>query len=532
MGIVIMNIFPFSRYLKKDEKLSCFFFFHYSKRMMNAIAGVQLVLVTVIFLSFLVNLFLRVINLFLSFMAFLMLIIGVILFPVFFFKLRLSREAFYIKQVSFFILREFTMILETTGSLIDAIIMVIKGRYPYYSELFRKSLYLSHFESNLTSILVRELNKLPFLETNAYFFRLLENWSSTTTFLSQFKFEIENALQVELYGWNKSIDTYFSYYLALAAICPPIISILLILNDALLHFFWLIFLIYIFVLLLGSPFSIFYEMAGSWNVPLDEKRQSPIRMSNFLSRLRDLLMEGLPYDRAVVQSITSNEKSALQTVSKVKLFFDLGMDIYHKDIRKHIIGLIGEKVFTLVRMCRKFFSYSRHESLKVLSELISGFRMMEALIEETFEMIKAERKRLYITLGISLIVMGMLTNILGMFKLVSLLSSGKGIITLERMIRRTDITYSEILRTNEIFKEKVIIAIYSFILCMFPALFSPPELSKSMVITSSIGKFDRSVIKEKLKDYFFIFFLRLKRSLSWYALYMVSMLLFSKILVF
>ena len=461
----------FSYFLQKNEKLKKLFFYHHGPNFLRLVEIIQLLLVLGLVVIVIINWALRLVDLLMLSIGVVFILLGVVFVPPVFYGIRHNQEALFIKQVGLMVLYEFTIILESTKSIYDAVAMVVKGNYPHYSALFRKAMQLSCYGYRLESLLLEMIQELPFSEITSRFAQLFSNWTSSQAFIEQFKSDIKNSLQMEMLEKKQHVGTYSAFYLALAAIIPPVLSILLILNKAFLLVIWVIFPFYVMVLILGSPFSTVHALAVTWGIT-SSKKEKNVRISSILSNLKDSASDRLSFHLALIKVLEKMQVKG-DLAAQLRMLVSLGYHFTHQRLSLLLKQAFGQKGFHFVKMYYRFVVHDEKKARSVLISLMRGAREIEHDIEAVLNSIKAEQRRFVLTLIISLFVMGLLTNMIALFKVISVFSGKEGVTTIRTIILQNKSSYSELLRYHGVLKEQVLMGLYSLLSCFFIVLYHP-----------------------------------------------------------
>ncbi|MHA1509142.1 MAG: hypothetical protein ACTSO6_10615, partial [Promethearchaeota archaeon] len=99
-------------------------------------------------------------------------------FVLYFFQSSLKNFKIKAELTGFFVLNELLVILNTSGSLKEAIRFIVQSNYPIYSDLFTDTMVYSHFGLSIESVLKEQLKKNTSDEIKRIFLNILDTWEN------------------------------------------------------------------------------------------------------------------------------------------------------------------------------------------------------------------------------------------------------------------------------------------------------------------------------------------------------------------
>ncbi len=177
---------------------------------------------------------------------------------IFFISLRLI--TFFVRQdlknftikaeiIGYFVLHELLIILETTKSLKDATKFIVNSNYYLYSDIFRESLFLSHFGIPLKKTLRTQINRTVSGELKRIFLNVIDTWDTGSEITHLSTKMVLSHLSEYIKEETDKVDTWGSLFSGLIFLSPPVIICFLLLSGQLSYLVGLMIIIF---LLIGS----------------------------------------------------------------------------------------------------------------------------------------------------------------------------------------------------------------------------------------------------------------------------------------
>ena len=141
--------------------------------------------------------------LFLEFVFFLLTLRFVLLL----FQSRLKNFKIKAEMTGFFVLNELLVILNTSGSLKEAIRFIVQSDYLLYSGLFTEALVSSHFGLSIESVLKKQLRMNASDEIKRIFLNVLDTWESGSEVAQLSNKTIINHISEQIAVETNKIDT-------------------------------------------------------------------------------------------------------------------------------------------------------------------------------------------------------------------------------------------------------------------------------------------------------------------------------------
>ncbi|MCK4848847.1 MAG: hypothetical protein KAT16_07490, partial [Candidatus Heimdallarchaeota archaeon] len=168
----------------------------------------------------------------------------------FFFQSSLNNFKIKAEMTGFFVLNELIVILNTSGSLKEAIRFIVQSDYPVYSDMFTDTMVYSHFGLSIESVLREQFKKNTSDEIKRIFLNILGTWENGLEIAQLSNKIIINHISEQIAEETNKIDTRGSLLSGLIFLSPPVIICFILLSNQMSIFIGAI----IIIMMLGGSF--------------------------------------------------------------------------------------------------------------------------------------------------------------------------------------------------------------------------------------------------------------------------------------
>jgi len=326
-------------------------------------------------------------------------------------------ERLRVDSYGFLALSEFLIILESTGSLSDAVTFIARGDYPNLSKICRMSLKRANLGYSLERELRFGLNTECYGETAEAFLVALDNWDVAAPLIPVLS-EVSRERGIRKTEEEISrIDAIASLYSGIGTIVPPVIAVLLLISGQL-----NIFAVSILVCVLVF-FAVFLRPWKSLEKVLwaGQHPHPTMKGSLFASVLAQNVLLEKSFPQAVLDTlglvpseIRKNDERFKQISAMVHLTSSFDQDLLQGIIKDYF----GENSERLVSMTRRAVEFDQQAAGKQLLRLSMSAATFEALNDTIEARIKALRSKIRLLHLIDCISLGILSSVSFLFEII------------------------------------------------------------------------------------------------------------------
>ncbi|MHA1236435.1 MAG: hypothetical protein ACTSQ9_02105 [Candidatus Hodarchaeales archaeon] len=290
-------------------------------------------------------------------------------FVLYFFQSSLKNFKIKAELTGFFVLNELLVILNTSGSLKEAIRFIVQSNYPIYSDLFTDTMVYSHFGLSIESVLKEQLKKNTSDEIKRIFLNILDTWENGSEVAQLSNKTIINHISEQISEETNKIDTRGSLFSGLIFLSPPVIICFILLSNQM-------------SILIGAIF-ISMMVGGSFLLRPDKgltifSNQSPFlpfydtKTSEFLLILGEYLVGGLSFSKSFLKAfniyLENSERFLTDSMINFIVSYKLGV-INKLSINDEAFeGFFPPRTVQILSLIEKFSkSSSKYAGLKLLS---------------------------------------------------------------------------------------------------------------------------------------------------------------------
>lgn len=263
-----------------------------------------------------------------------------------------------IETLGYFVVNELLIILETSGSLKEATLFIIHGKYSNFSQVFEKALLLSHFGESLETTLKRVITKQLQGNILHLFLNILSIWESGKNLASFSKQHILNQIAEKTVEEVEKIDSWMALSSGLTLLSPPVILCLLLITGLMNYFLGAF-------LTLGIILTSFLVNPNRHLTLLSKKNQiflsHDTESIQMLVVLAESMMKGNTFEKSLntaVNAVTKvghrNKEKTIDTQTKTFSEFRLGGIQGYDQRTRFLREFLSERAAHLVALAQKF----------------------------------------------------------------------------------------------------------------------------------------------------------------------------------
>jgi hypothetical protein len=215
------------------------------------------------------------------------------------FQSRLNNFKIKAEMTGFFVLNELLIILNTSGSIKEAIRFIVKSNYLLYSDLFTEALVSSHFGLSTESLLKKQLKMNTSGEIKRIFLNILDTWESGSEVAQLSNKTIINHISEQIAVETNKIDTRGSLLSGLIFLSPPVIICFLLISNQM----SILLGVMIIILMVGGSF--FLRPDGGMNIFSSHSPFLPLydtKTAEFLLILGEFLIDRLSFNKSFLKA--------------------------------------------------------------------------------------------------------------------------------------------------------------------------------------------------------------------------------------
>ncbi len=238
---------------------------------------------------------------------------------------RLKNFKIKVEMTGFFVLNELLVILNTSGSLKEAIRFIVKSDYLLYSDLFTNTMVSSHFGLSIESVLKKQLKKNTSDEIKRIFLNILDTWERGSEIAQLSNKTIINHISEQIAVENYKIDARGSLLSGLIFLSPPVIICFLLISNQMSILFGAI----IIILMVGGSF--FLRPEGDLAIFSNQSPFLPFydtKTSEFLLILGEYLVGGLSFNKSFLKAfniyLQNSERFVTDSMKNFIVSYKLG----------------------------------------------------------------------------------------------------------------------------------------------------------------------------------------------------------------
>ena len=287
----------------------------------------------------------------------------------FFFQSSLNNFKIKAEMTGFFVLNELIVILNTSGSLKEAIRFIVQSDYPVYSDMFTDTMVYSHFGLSIESVLREQFKKNTSDEIKRIFLNILGTWENGLEIAQLSNKIIINHISEQIAEETNKIDTRGSLLSGLIFLSPPVIICFILLSNQMSIFIGAI----IIIMMLGGSFLLRPDRGLTIF-----SNQSPFlpfydtKTSEFLLILGEYLTGGLSFDKSFLKAfniyLENSERFLTESMKDFIVSYKLGVISRFMMDTKLFEGFFPSRTVQILALIEKFSATnSKFAGSKLLS---------------------------------------------------------------------------------------------------------------------------------------------------------------------
>jgi len=327
-------------------------------------------------------------------------------FILFFFQSGLKNFEIKAEMTGFFVLNELLVILNTSGSLKEAIRFIVKSNYPVYSDLFIDTMVYSHFGLSIESVLKEQFRKNTSNEIKRIFLNILDTWENGSEVAQLSNKTIINHVSEQITEETNKIDTRGSLLSGLIFLSPPVIICFLLLSNQMSILIGVIFI----TMMVGGSFllrpdrglTIFSEKSPF--IPFYDTKTS-----EFLLILGEYLVGGLSFNKSFLKAfniyLVNSERILTNSMKDFIVSYKLGTINRLTNDDEAFRGFFPPRTVQVLVLIEKF---------STANSKVAGLKLLSIVeeINKTNSLIRMGKARVYAT--------KFQNNVIQFFSLISL----------------------------------------------------------------------------------------------------------------
>jgi len=341
-------------------------------------------------------------------------------FVLFFFQSRLKNFKIKAELTGFFVLNELIVILNTSGSLKEAIRFIVQSDYPVYSDLFTDTMVSSHFGLSIESVLKEQLKKNTSDEIKRIFLNIIDTWENGSETAQLSNKTIINHISEQIAEETNKIDTRGSLLSGLIFLSPPVIICFILLSNQM-------------SILIGAIF-ITMMVGGSFLLRPDRgltifSNQSPFlpfydtKTSEFLLILGEYLASGLSFNKSFLKAfniyLENSERFLTDPMKNFVVSYKLGTIRRLTTDDEAFEGFFPPRTVQILALIEKFSSTnSKFAGLKLLS-IVEEINKTNSLIRMGKSRVNATKFQNNVIQFFSIISLAIITGSSYIFQILS-----------------------------------------------------------------------------------------------------------------
>ena len=298
------------------------------------------------------------------------------------FQSRLKNFKIKAEMTGFFVLNELLVILNTSGSLKEAIRFIVQSNYLLYSGLFKEAMVSSHFGLSIESVLKKQFKMNTSDEIKRIFLNVLDTWESGSEVAQLSNKTIINHISEQIEVETNKIDTRGSLLSGLIFLSPPVIICFLLISNQM----SILLGVMIIILMVGGSF--FLRPDGGMNIFSNHSLFLPLydtKTSEFLLILGEYLVGGLSFNKSFLKAfniyLQNSERNLTDSMKNFIVSYKLGAIGKLTIDNEALKGFFPPRTVQILALTEKFSTInSKFAGLKLLS-IVEEINKISSLIQ-------------------------------------------------------------------------------------------------------------------------------------------------------